>query len=514
MIKTLWRLSDFAVTKNRSALPGLSMKGILLTVIYAALLLAGSLFWLRDLQDPRVLFVGAAGFISAAGLYVMIGEVVTLASSSSRYWYLSLPYSRMDLACAKVLAYMRVLARIAVPVVLAIAAHYIWVCYYGDLTPLSRGELIGMAAASVLTVVAAAPLTLSFGLLSATLYSGWVRWLYIVPYILIVEAPFVLFNLVVIMDSTMYTPANMLLVAGILLVIGWPISYGLIKYSAVKGLPALAAVKSGGSGLTRQSNRTARATPKARAAGNRNRFAALYQLERTFYSALAQKWTARMIVLTLCAVTGVIAYFAADDSGSLADLANYLMPILLFVPILYSINLYTTDSQQRRVQWWLSFPNSRRQLVLARLLALWAAVMKGMAGIGIAYWIGVGIAVVLKRVDASSLLPSLQWFLYAALLFMVVLTVSLLVSQVFVPMAKSKKLSLLYIPIFLVYIYQPLLLMNLFFQENPAGGPRWMMILLYLAIGLPVGVISFLYGAKQLNQLAIAEPRRGWMKTE
>lgn len=485
----------------RANLPRWSKKGVGSLLIYAVIALAVFIFMFSDtLEEPLHLMAGVTMFVLSVTYIVAFINVLQFTSVTYRGWWLTLPYPRYVIVYARLLSMLRFGASIAVPIIIAGIAYYVLALDRWGMQPISLEQfsMTGVALAILLTV--AAPIVIALGLVLTTLYSGWMRWIYIVPYFIFSAMSFSAMMLVQMIDVQFLTASYMLIYALIGLVVGWPLTYLMLRYIARVGMYNMANVDSSSNHVMKKPS-----TQKKGVKINPKRgFSALYQLERSRYTYMSSLLPIRIILYVVALLVGIIAYISALEVGSMNALGfvAFLVTIPLIFPAFWSIMITATGTQKNRLEMWLSFPYPRIQLLVARVAAIWMTAVRYVVVWSIVFWAATIAAMLIHSVGTEHLQLSLVWFAYGLALYVSTLTISIALLQIQSYTAKSSWLALLFAPLYFLAFYQTALLLNHFIPDElgqVATYPDWTRLILLLVIGLPLGLFSVRLGAQHLH---------------
>lgn len=502
MIKTAVRLSEIDVKRSESTMPGWTSKKRLLSgVSFFLFLLLGSLYVLRDQPDPMILFISAAMLLLGVTMYLAFINFIFMTSQPFRLWWLTLPHSRLSLVLGKAIAYVRIMGKVGILLLLVCAAHYGIAVYRGNLNSIPWIELVTLVGSILLFVIAAVPLSVMLGMSVSLLYKGWMRWFLMLPYYIILMLPIVLIP--VLMDITQsamnyLTPNYILLYALGMICFGWPISYLLMKAVANSGINNIANQNSHfkiGAGTNSKD------INKKQIKQTTGSFSSLYQLERSFFKHYGSLLPIRMIKYLILVVIPVLSFFAADSVGAMRFIPIILMVLPVLFALTWNINSNYFVFCKNRLLWWLGFPHQRRLLTFTHILAVWVTTMRLISMLLLAFWAGAGLGLIMNPIDPESFKSILNWFLYTFIFYTVSLTFTLGAFQISYYLVKSKSLAFLIMPLYIFALFQPTLILNHLFVDNLELLPNWTFLGIIIGIGIPISVFCFFVGSKYLHTI-------------
>lgn len=496
------KLVDFELSRFHAALPGFTKRGMQIALSYLTALLAGGLYLFRDHDTPEVVF--AAG-VTLGGTIIMtmaMFHIMNFWAQPQREWWLTLPHPRIVLVSAKAAGLMLAGLRIVILFVLACITDYAIVITTGMMQALPIGEIASIVGTSIVLAVASIPVVVMLGLAVSTMYSGKARWM-LIPYIILLQSPYVVFGLLMSLkgaDLQVISPTNMLLYSLGIVVVGWPLAYVLLKLVASKGMANMADVR-----LRMKSaavyGQEEKSTSTRAALGRRKKgVAVLYAMERArfqYYGSLKWVRIGGYIVLGLVALG---AFLSSGYSTALLEMLQVLFMLPMLAGSIFTLNRSNID--RKSLQWWLGFPHPRLHLLTAQLAGTWVTVMRIIVSLSIAFWLGAAVGMVTGRMDMQLLPDYSQWFAYSLALNTTLLTVAIGILQASYYFMKSKALSLLNIPIYLLVSLQSIIINEYLYPKDfiiPIPNPDWNNVAVLFGIGVPIAAYCITLGAKHVH---------------
>lgn len=510
---TLRRLVQFEYSRFSSLVPGLTRTGIQVALTYFVFLLAGAFYLLRNQDTPEVVF--AIGVALSWGMMMNLSmfHIMMIWAQPQREWWLTFPYPRLLLVGAKAIGLMRVGVRIVILILLACMIYYGLAFALGIMSPLSAEKGLALIGASLLLAGSFIPVAIMLGLTVSTMYSGWARLL-LIPYIIIIQSPYALFGFLMEMEVSQFrylSVSHMLLYTLGIVVIGWPISYVLMRFIAGIGLKNMADVRLRMKSTS--SHRNAGDTKKAavQLTGKRRGLKALYAMERSRYRYYGSIKAIRIIKYSLLAILAVGAYFSSGYPKDSLEMLQVIFMLPVLAAGIYSMNRSSID--KKYLQWWLGYPVSRVQLLLTQLAGLWVTVLRIIAAISTSVWVGTGIGLITGRMERQDLSGFLEWFSYALVLYVVALTLSMGILQCSYIFMKSKALALFLFPLYLLVSFQSIMINEYLYPEefeSYAQAPEWGTIGIIVAVGVPLAAICMKIGASYIHLSLGVETKSIW----
>lgn len=462
---------------------------------------------------------GLLGTLFASGVWFAL---TYFTGSAMRHdpayaWWIRLPYPRFELVRARFLA-MCALGYIWYPVVwiAVIAAHAV-------LAPDGANGAGSAAAATAVIGLAAIPIGAAFGLMSTVfIRRGW-SWL-LLGYAQMALAIGGVSGLlgVVLAEETMVSrmAAGPLWTAALVLIAGgWPLAYGMLRLAAKYGLANLA------------DNRNIMTTERRAAAWKRVRPGAsqgaassrairslqhaLFRLEWQRITLYAASLPGRIAACILMAGLVLGGWFAYGNSMIILILALAPAAFAAYLMLLSVSVMFSTDIQQRKLDWQLMLPVPRLRIVLGKLSAHWAAGLAVAAASYGSVWLGLTIRCLVEDHPLATLRHDAAWgvysFLIGGLIYMAVIAfiIGSLAASVSIP-PLSVMIALLYlIPAFgsrrLIAFYFP--------PEEQIGltAPYWTVLGITAAGAVVLTIVYIAIAVRTIDSLVKAKtPKSGW----
>jgi hypothetical protein len=499
---TFRRLVQFEYSRFSSLVPGFSRKGIQSALIYMVILIAGAMYVFRHYDSPEVVFALGVAISWGLTLSIALGQIMTTWGQPQREWWLSFPYPRLTLVKSKAIALLRLGVSFMLLILLACMIYYGIATASGMMNPLPAWQLLSLAGSSLLLAGVMIPVAVILGLALSTMYSGWARWL-LIPYLLFMGSPYILFGILMSLKESEFrflAAPHLFLYALGFVVIGWPLSYVLMRLIAGIGMRNMAdtrlRVKSTASyGKVKDTK-----VVKGRVAGKKSRFATLYAMERSRYRYFAAIPAVRIIMYTLLAIIVVGAYFSSDYITAMLEMLQVLFMLPVLAASIYTMNRSSID--RKNLEWWLGYPISRRYLLLAQLAGVGVTVMKMIGALSVAFWVGITAGLITGKMEWQEVSLCMEWYAYALIVYTTILTVSSGVLQSSYYFMKSTVLSIFLIPLFLIVSLQAIIINEFLYPDSFDSmlTPAWSLLGIIIAVGLALAAIGLYLGAKFVHQ--------------
>lgn len=500
----------------RALMPRISRRNILSALLVIVFLVIGGAFLDLEIFNPQAIFAAGTVCALAISMIISIIHVGKLWTSKYREWWLTLPHSRMLLTISKVMGLTRVSYWIGAGVLLISTGIYGLKVWMGTIDELSARTLLSMILVYILFIVVSAPIAVVYGISLCLMYSGWARWL-LIPYCIGFLLPFMLFGIMISLEQSdlwMISPPYVLSYCVWIVVIGWPLAYGLIRLIARRGIRSFGdirilsanegkrnqAVASKGRHKTEQ-----RSEPRTEHNGvycKSRGFAALYQLDRSRFRYYEMKLWARILVgvsMILCAVG---AFFAAQKPlvvyGILTNI--YMLPVLFAVVL--SMNRALIE--HKNFVWWLGFPMHRSRLLLSHIIAVFMVTVRYMLSLTISFWAGVFVAFLVGKTNGEFLLEALPWNVYSLTLNIVLIIISLSLLQLVYFSIRSPLLSILLIPLYWLVLTPNMRVKSYFYSEPVMGMDQpllWGRLGFLVLITIPISIFCIWLGGRNFHRV-------------
>jgi hypothetical protein len=507
-------LSDLEFSRFRDTLPGFGARRLGLAALYVFLPLAGSFYLFSGHESPHLMFAVATLILCSLIMLMSIGHVVSFLANPQKSWWLTFPYSRLTLLYAKTAAMLRLGLRIGLILLIICIGHY-GIAVYLDIMPaLPLADLAVSIAAYASLSMAILPVAVAFCFLIMTLYHGWARW-GVIPYLVLLESPWILLGLIMEFQDQypwMTAPPYVWLYAGVVIVIGWPLAYGILRVSAATGMRNISDAHwrtkpSLGSG---QDSSVAKSSAVQPGKG----ILSIYKLQRTRYTRVLSFLPLRIAGYAALLLLAVGSFFMASHPNSMLELSQGLFTLPVLAANLWSMNMNSIDMYKKRLQWWLGFPYPRSHLILAQLAAVWVTTVRSMLMLSAAHWIGVFAGMLVHPLDAAHLQTIVLWFVYSFLVFSGALSITLGMLQAAYYLMRNVTLSFLIVPLYILVALESTLINYLFPDSADAasGPPDWRPVWLLLIIGLPLAALCVKVGSKHIHVLLKQESSPRWAR--
>lgn len=509
---TLRRLVQFEYSRFSSLVPGLTRTGIQVALTYLVFLLAGAFYFLRNQDTPEVVFALGVALSWGIMMNLSLFHIMMIWAQPQREWWLTFPYPRLQLVGAKAIGLMRVSVRIVILILLACMIYYVLALALGMMNPMSAGKGLALIGASLLLAGSFIPVAIILGLTVSTMYSGWARLL-LIPYIIIIQSPYVLLAILMEMEVSQFrylSVSHMLLYTLGIVVIGWPLAYVMMRLIAGIGLRNMADVRLRMKSITSHKGEVTNKN-KTRIADQRSAIATLYTLERSRFRYYGSIPAVRIIKYSLLAIIAAGAYFSSNYPIAVLEMLQVLFMLPVLVSSIYVMNKSSID--RKNMPWWLGFPVSRNHLLLAQLAGVWVTAVKIIAALSMAIWVGISVGLIAGRMEWQVVPGYLEWFMYALILYITILTLAISFIQSSYYFMKSKVLSILVIPQYLLVTFQGMIINEYLYPENfelYTQDPAWGMIGNLLVVGLPLAAICIQLGARHIHFSLGIEAKSLW----
>jgi len=521
-------LMELEWSRYRDALPGLKGGRLSRLVLYGALITAVT-FGLLSIRT-EVSFTHTAAlavmlcFVTMTFLLFML-ESMRLADSNQQWWLL-LPYDRFTLTLTKFRGYCGLGY-----VVLMIMALFTMAGY--GLSAARLGSAGDSPSLAVLLAIAGigitgVPVMAAWGIFHSVLFRS--RWYWVIVYVLYLLLSFglgpVLLGLVMVMepeDSSRLLSLNWL--TGIqlgMVIVGWPLAYGILKLAARYGMANLADPRN-------IPNAARRADPKAAARQVRGRhaatkrkppagaFQALCELERRRIGLIANHAASRITWLICVIVLMIGGYYAYGSSAVILSAPLTVCGIVTYLIVLYLPITVGQDLHGRKLDWWLTLPQPRWKLLIAKTYVYFRIALVITLSMFGALWLGL-----LARVawdDAATLqgiAMDASWLAYVLLLgcLLFILALSYFVGSTVVNHAFPKSSLPVGLLIFIPILFREQITHYYLAELNRLSevAPYWDRLLWTGLLAIIVSAFFLGLGAKYLNSLAKASPKQGnWL---
>ncbi|MEK4509099.1 hypothetical protein EJP82_26480 [Paenibacillus anaericanus] len=508
----------------RALMPRISRRNILSALLVIAFLVIGGAFLDLEISNPQAIFAAGTVCALAISMIVSIVHVGKLWTSKYREWWLTLPHSRMLLTISKVMGLTRVSYWIGAGVLLISTGIYGLKVWMGTIDELSVRTLLSMILVYILFIVVSAPIAVVYGISLCLMYSGWARWV-LIPYCIGFLLPFMLFGIIISLEQSdlwMISPPYVLPYCVWIVVIGWPLAYGLIRLIARRGIRSFGDIRilSANEGKGNQAvaskdrqkteqrielrtERSAEHSAEHNGVYCKSRgFAALYQLDRSRFRYYESKLWARILVGVSMILCVVVAFFAAQEPliayGILTNI--YMFPVLFAV--LLSMNRALIE--RKNFVWWLGFPMHRSRLLLSHITAVFMVTVRYMLSLTISFWVGVFVAFLVGKTNGEFLLEALPWNVYSLTLNIVLIILSLSLLQLVYFSIRSPLLSILLIPLYWLILTPNLRVKSYFYSEPVMGMDQpllWGRLGFLVLITIPISIFCIWLGGRNFHRI-------------
>ncbi|MFC3748046.1 hypothetical protein [Paenibacillus sp. GCM10012306] len=456
-----------------------------------------------SLQAP---FTAGTIFIVGIIMYLSAVDMLLFTAHGSREWILNFPHPRKLLLYAKAISLFRhglylgsivITSNIGLYVLFSLTGHYGYFPFK---------DLVLTLVAHALFTASILPLAIVCGLLAGTILMGW-KLLLLIPFSLLWLSP--LMALATYLNSAALNgaqlqslkPSYILLYSLGILLIGWPLSYMLIQWIAKAGLERMSEIRYNFLAVQLPVVKEQNTVKSYRYSSG---FRALYQLERSRLQHFEALIPIKVIKGVVLAGSFILFYlFPRDDQFVIT-----LTKLQFIVPVVAASVWLMCKSgvEHKQLNWRLSFPQPRLLLMASNIAATMVTVLRIHLMMGIATLAGIGASLAGGRIHLADVTNYLHWFAYIVLTSTLLLTLSLCLLQISYYLMKSRILSALLFPLYLIIALQQTIVNNTLIPENVQLGqsPDWQLLGWVTLIGLPLAIACLPVGAKYLH-LVIAQ---------
>lgn len=517
---------------------------------FIGILLMGSLFLFSDAEQMEAFIIRGVGFTWLGLIYLVMLRVAFTAQGGWNEWWLALPYPRFTLVVGKVVGLMFAGMQLIIYTLVVMAAHCLITSNMGWMHSFDLPAFLHAASFYLLYSFIGLPCAIALGLLSLLFQTGWWR---IGLGLLFCIAPMLLASWMIM--SFFHDPFTVFTsMASTIMLIGWPLALFFLWVVAKLGIKRLgnAHYSSEGSSTRQWAGQAAsqKAAPgkdsfllpdqsqapisektvathaetlltaEKRNVKPRHPFWTLVSLERTRYRWIGPNAStkAKCISYPLIVLLLIISYWNGGDFEDVLSLQYMLLSLSYPMITIYALSGLHNDLQKGQGEWWLAFPHSRLVLLASRLYAYLTS-MLGYMGLALLL-AAAGVAVR----NISSPIPGEHWsylfghLLYTAMPTFFAMLVNISIFQI-VPLAyKDRRFSILLLPACTSYYIGIRYLKDWFyptFRDYDNGilivPDYWVHLFQLVGIGLPLGALCILVGAKYLNAY-LNTSKTGWFQ--
>ncbi|MEK0315380.1 hypothetical protein [Cohnella sp. 56] len=344
------------------------------------ILLAAAIIFLGDAFSIESVFALGALLVFLIALYMGGGLAMTVWEYRFKEWWICLPVSRQSLVKAKIIAACGMQYVVAGGIWLACVGCGVirWGSQDDAGVMIGGGSLVAIALSYGLLYAALVLLGVSAGYSLLGMYYGWRRWL-LVPWLLIFISPFILFGLLTTIQPEYLAPSRVTAYAFIGVVAAALTYRFCTALVANYGIRDLSRHKPGSlAGLWTRRTSAAQTVGQGKIGTG---FAAVYALERSRFKYWTSVKPARIAYAVLLLLAGIGGYFGARDPLELLNALRALLVIPCIIPSVIVMSMMSYEASKRRLEWWLGLPYPREKLLLARFLAIWAFMGRGVGGV-------------------------------------------------------------------------------------------------------------------------------------
>ncbi|OBR65517.1 hypothetical protein A7K91_10735 [Paenibacillus oryzae] len=476
-----------------------------LLITYYILGLAGVGYFFREQNAPEFLFLFGPALVMVTMLMVSAIQMISIPASPFRDWWLTLPHSRRLLVSAKMRALL-LMGMLAAPVMLLVCLTvYVLLTLFGSMQALPAGQLLSLSLSSLALGAAVVPLSVSYGMSIAFMASGRSRMITLVPYACVFFAAVGTIGVISVLNEDtahLFTSARMLLYAGVALLAGIPVAFGLSRLIASKGIAMLT---SSSVTLNKSVARAGSVTDKkekAVALKSKSAFSAVFRLELSGFRYYEKKLPFVIIVSAILIAWTATAFFAGKPlDGTDNSSGMFVLPTLIAVMLMLFWDLF----HRKTMVWQLGFPIKRSLLLTANVAAHAVLAIKWMLILALGYYIGLGAAVLTGKTEPAAF-EAIPWTAYSILLRTIAMIFILSLLQLRFVFYRFTFLYILIFPLYWLAGTHSSLLDRYFYPIAPAGGvaPAWELLGLLTLAALPISVLCLWLGGKYVHHALTA----------
>ncbi|MHA7964241.1 hypothetical protein ACX93W_08850 [Paenibacillus sp. CAU 1782] len=475
-------------------------KPLHLLIAFYAIGLAMMGYFFFEQTIPEYLFLLGPVIVLVTMLLASAVQVISIPVSPFRDWWLTLPHSRRLLVSAKMRALVRLGIMAALVMLLVCLTVYALLTQFGAMNVLPGNQLLLLSFSSLVLGVAVVPLSVSYGMSIAFMYTGWVRFITLVPYACGFIAAIGSIGVISILDGDaahLFTGVRLLLYAGVALLAGIPAAFGLSRLLASKGIPMLTgSAASTNRGGTRAGRRTDK-KEKTVELKSKSAFSAVFQLELSRFRYFEKKLPFVLIASALLVAWSLTAFFAGKPLDGVDNSSRLLMlPVMITVLQMLFWDLFN----RKTLVWKLGFPIKRSLFLTANVAAHAVLAIKWMLYLTLSYYIGLGAAVLTGRAELEAF-DAIPWTAYSILLRAVGLILVLSLLQLRFVLHRFSFLYILALPLYWFASTHSGILDRYFYPEAAFGGvaPAWGLLGLLTLAALPISAVCLWLGGKYVQ---------------
>ncbi|MBT9283656.1 MAG: hypothetical protein KM312_13650 [Hydrogenibacillus schlegelii] len=497
-MKDVLALADLQFRRFRSwtpLAPG-SHPGVVL--FNQAVLLLFSLWLFRGWTDPGRLY------IEWVTIHLTVVTIITGSqwfTSGGTEWWLTIPRPRMHLAMGMAIGCLRMGLHLVLYMEATVLLHYATalILHWGP--GMSWPQFVREAGTFTLLDLAALVPAVGIGVLQVVFARGWAMVGGFFSYFALVLSNVLLAEVAAGWPVFDRLRSDAPVIAMGAVVIGWPLSWFLLRLAAGVGLRRLGDVR-----LVECGARFRPQMPAERAGNEKNRagrspFWSLFALERARY-----RWWGAGAPPMYRWFFGAAMAGAAAAGFVMMGMPESIRPGSLvvgsggYIYAMYRMAGFLDEPfRQGWGSWWLAIPRPRWVILAGRWLALWTSVVEiislALISLGIGFTArGLVGGSAASLVDAWKIAGDM--WLIVTLLF----TVNFLLLQITPALFRHWALSWFLIPLYVIVYggFGWILRWIVFDGQGPGFGYR---LGLLAGIGIPLGLLCFWIGSRSLNRL-------------
>ncbi|ADG05023.1 hypothetical protein [Kyrpidia tusciae] len=526
-MKDVLALAELQFSRSRSWMPFAPGSRSREVMLYQAVFLLISLWFFRDWSDLGRLYAQWTIFHLFA---VIIFSGRLWSNPAEDEWWLTIPRPRMHLVMGEALGYLRMGLHLAIYMEATVVLHYATALFLHWVPGISVSQFAGVAVTftlldpdsvtvgkrvrqfgvavtfTLLDLAALVP-AVGIGMFRVVFSRGWARVGELIYFILLfgLFTGWHVFNR--LWQGAVPLSTIWMITLGIA-VIGWPLSWFLVRLAAGVGLRRLGDMRLAESGWGLWSRTPEELTGTGGIRASRFPFWSLFELERGQYRFWGPGAPPLYRWLFGAAMAGVAVagYVMMWKPESMFQECAFIGVMVYFFSMSRATGFLTKPFSQGWGSWWLAIPRPRWVLLAGRWLAPWTAMVEIMFLVLIS--VGVGFTIH-GAVGGSAASVAAAWeivgeiWLYFPLLF----TVSFLLLQITPALFRSRPWDLLLAPIYAFGWVAPgwLTWISGRWMDPRQGLGFGHGIGLLAGIGIPLGFLCFWIGSRSLNRLIDVE---------
>ncbi|MCL6577071.1 hypothetical protein [Kyrpidia sp.] len=505
-MKDILALADLEFSRFRMWMPFAPGSRPRVVMLNQAVFLLISLWFFRGWTNLGQLYAEWTIFHLFA---VIIFSGSLWSTSGGIEWWLTIPRPRMHLVLGRALGCLRMGLHLALYMEATVILHYATAFFLHWVPGTSVSQFAEVAATfTMLDLVALFP-AVGVGLIRVVFSRGWARvggFIYFILLYFILL--FGLFNggnvFNQLWNGAPLVSKYLMIILGIA-VIGWPLSWFLVRLTAGVGLCRLGDMRLAetGWGFRLQTSAAPAGTWEVRA--SRSPFWSLFSLERA-----RQRWWGagapplyRWLFAAAMAGAAVEGYVLMGKQEIWLHGPSFVGAGVYAYAIFRVVGFPTEPFRQGWGSWWLAIPRPRWMLLAARGLAVWTTLVELMSLALMSLGIGITIRGMIGG-SWASLADGWRSIGEIWLVITLLFTLNLLLLQITPALFRHRVLSVFLVPLY-ASVYGEFGWLVKWTVAGGQGPGLWHRLGMLAGIGLPLGLLCFWIGSRSLNQLMLME---------